>query len=218
MFDKILSLVAPHYCSGCGNEGNILCDRCSTALPSLPPRCYRCHKLTGDSKTCKACRRTSRLFAVQARTAYDSLAKQTVWRLKFESARAGARDMAREMLPLLPTRGVALVPVPTATNRIRERGFDQTVLLCRELQRLSGLPVLPCLARLDQSEQVGATRRQRVKQLQGAYRVRHASLVRNRRLLLIDDVITTGATLEACALALHEAGARRVEAVVFAQA
>lgn len=111
-----------------------------------------------------------------------------------------------------------LVPVPTATSRVRQRGYDQAGLLSQELSRRTGLPSLPLLARCGQDRQVGSGRTERVRHLTGAFRVPAGKDVRGKHVILVDDVLTTGATLEAAAATLHKAGAARVDALVFAQA
>jgi ComF family protein len=127
--------------------------------------------------------------------------------------------MAARLRPLLPTgRDVVIVPVPTATSRVRQRGYDQAKLLARALSRQARLPYLDCLARTGQAHQHGASRSQRLRQLTAAFRVRRQRAVRGSHIVLIDDVVTTGATLEAAAAVLHAAGATRVEAVVFCTA
>jgi ComF family protein len=109
-----------------------------------------------------------------------------------------------------------LVPVPTATSRVRARGYDQSKLLARAVARRQSLPVLNCLARHGQTHQVGATRQQRLSQLSTAFRVIRPARLAGRHVILVDDVTTTGATLELAAQKLLAAGARRVDAVTFA--
>jgi ComF family protein len=121
--------------------------------------------------------------------------------------------------PLLPAEpDVMVVPVPTATSRVRGRGYDQAKLLARELSRQARLPYLDCLVRSGHTHQVGASRYQRLSQLEGAFRLKDSKKVRGTRILLIDDVMTTGATLETAAGLLKAGGAGQVAAMVFAQA
>jgi ComF family protein len=154
-------------------------------------------------------------------TPYAGRAKELVAMLKFSGAQAVARQMSALMAQLLnavQTSGAVIVPVPTATGRVRRRGYDQARLLARGLARHTGLVALDCLARSGQMHQVGMRRERRLEQLQGAFRVRRPAAVHGRHVILVDDVVTTGATLEAAALALHDTGAGRVEAVTFCAA
>ncbi len=221
IIDKFLGIMAPHDCLACGAEGDLLCPTCLQLFPDIPGRCYRCRKIAANYRTCSTCRRTSRLFAVRAATDYESIAQNLVWKLKFAGAQAATRQMTHCMLPLVAAMArpdTLLVPVPTATSRVRQRGYDQAKLLARELSRYASLPHGNCLARLGQSHQVGASRQQRLQQLTGAFHVAKPHLIYDAHVILIDDVLTTGATLEAAAQVLKQAGARRIDAAVFAQA
>lgn len=219
LFDKLIATFAPHSCLGCGVEGRLLCPDCSGLFGQLPERCYRCKKLSPGNKTCTSCRSSSPLHTVQAVTVYEFIAKDLVWQLKFQGAQAAAAEMAKLMSAQLPQdEDTLLVHVPTATARVRRRGYDQARLLTREVSRLSGLPCRTLLTRMGQHHQVGAAREQRITQLKTAFRVINPTLVQKAHILLIDDVLTTGATLEAAARTLKAAGAKRVDALVFAQA
>jgi ComF family protein len=145
------------------------------------------------------------------------LAKLLVTKLKFEGAQAAAREMAVLLKPLMPTDAV-IVPVPTATGRVRGRGYDQAKLLARALSRETRLPCLDCLVRRGQTHQVGASRAERQRQLHGAFRPRKLDQIRGKHIVLVDDVVTTGATLETAARVLRQSGVARVEAAVFCAA
>lgn len=215
----MIALLAPHCCSGCGVEGAVVCRACATALPTAGEICYRCLEVSLEGVACQKCLPTLPFGAVQAATDYFGLSRQLVRILKFHHAAAAARPMARLMAPLLAGYPDAyLLPVPTATTRVRQRGYDQAKLLTKELAALSGLPRLDCLARLSQAHQVGAARQQRLLQMRGAFRIKNTRLIPGAHIILIDDVLTTGATLEAAARTLLQSGAARVDALVFARA
>lgn len=218
MLDRLLSLIAPHECLVCSREGSLLCGDCANTLPAIPERCYKCLRLNPENLTCEACRRTSPLGVVQSATTYSGPAKDIIWQLKFAHARAAAAPMSGLMTGRFVFDRALLVPVPTATGRVRQRGYDQAAVLARELSLHTGLPRSSILARHGQTRQVGMSRRARKAQLVAAFRVRRPSLVLNKHIILVDDVLTTGATLEAAAMVLRRAGAKRVDAVVFAQA
>ncbi len=218
LIDQLIGFFAPHDCVGCGAEGSLMCGDCLDALDSIPDRCYRCRRLSTGAITCSGCRKTSRLRVVRSATIYKDEAKELVWRLKFSGAQAAVRPMARHMLHLMPVnKKLIIVPVPTSTKRVRRRGYDQASLLAKELAKLSGESYLPCLRRKNQTHQVGARRSQRVAQMRDAFRVTKIDIVKGAYIVLIDDVLTTGSTLESAAMVLKRAGAKQVDALVFAQ-
>jgi ComF family protein len=201
VFDKFIGLLAPHDCLGCGAEGALLCDLCIAQLPlSEVPK-----------------QPASHLDNIKSATLYQGVAKDLIWSLKSNGAQESARIMAQQMAKLVSSHSNALiVPVPTATGRVRQRGYDQAKLLARHLSRLTTLPYANILARHGQAHQVGAHRHERLNQLQGALRVKKPAKAASKHIILIDDVMTTGATLETAARILRLAGARRVDALTYA--
>jgi ComF family protein len=147
------------------------------------------------------------------------MAKALIQRFKFHYAQGAAQPIARLMADTLPffTRNTVIVHVPTATVRRRQRGFDHAELLAHQLARSLYLPRVTLLARLGQSRQVGAKRQQRQQQLSESFYPQKPYLIKGAHILLVDDITTTGATLEAAAKVLKQAGAKRIDAVVFAQ-
>lgn len=219
LIDKLLAHIAPHDCLNCGTEGALLCTDCTHLLAPLPAACYRCRKLSDTAKTCDSCRHQSELFAVKVATRYQGVAKDLVWQLKFQGAQAAAREIADQLAGLVPhLEGFVIVPVATATSRIRQRGYDQATLIARALAARTGLPYAAALRRSGQHHQLGSGRQQRLSQLQHAYRVVRPMSLKDQHVILIDDVLTTGATLEAAAKAIKAAGANRVSGLVFARA
>lgn len=221
IIDAILSVLAPYECLACRAEGPLLCGPCAGNLPAAPQRCYGCQAPSPRGRTCPDCRAGSPLTRAAAVSPYAGHAKELVALLKFSGARGASGIMAELMKGLAVQEGSypeLLVPVPTAAGRVRRRGYDQARLLARELSRQTGLPWRDCLARMGRTRQLGAARSQRIRQLRGAFRVRSPEVVRGRRVLLIDDVMTTGASLETAARALDAAGAGPIAAVTFCAA
>lgn len=218
IIDQLLALFVPHRCLGCGEEGALVCRACADSFEPPAACCVRCQRPSAHSSTCDACRPLTALTAATAATAYSGLSRDLLWRLKSAGAQAAAREMANFMAVATEVNCDYIVPVPTTSSRVRERGYDQAKLLAREISRRTHLPYLDCLVRAGRAHQVGAGREQRLRQLSGAFHVQKASRVAGARLLLVDDVLTTGATLCAAAEALQRAGAARIEAITFARA
>lgn len=126
--------------------------------------------------------------------------------------------MAAAMRELLDTelRSCVVVPIPTSRQRVRQRGFDHALIMARHIAYGEDLVYQEYLRRKGSTRQVGATRRQRQQQMKYSLSV-HGD-VQGKDIVLIDDVTSTGATLEAAATVLKEAGARKVSALIFARA
>ncbi len=220
--EPLLKLFAPHACLVCGEEGVLACQMCwPQMLPPMPSRCYLCQAATRDFALCTLCRRKSKLRHVWVCTEYEAYAKKLVRVLKYHFATEAAKIMATamaEVLPFLEPSRPLLVPIPTATSRRRTRGFDQSELLAKHIAAKTGWKMGSVLTRRGQSRQVGSKKAQRLTQLQNALVVRRPAEVKNQHVIVVDDVVTTGATIEAAAQALRAAGASSVNAVVFAQA
>ena len=219
LVDTVLGFIAPHQCYGCGQDGSPLCASCQELLPATVPRCYRCGNTQKGATTCTTCKRATKLRAVHVRTDYEGIGEFLLRGLKFERVFAAAAVMGTllaEMKPSLP-QDVVIVPVPTATSRVRLRGYDQSVLIARELSRKITLPYAELLERHGQQRQTGSGRRERQKQLEGAFKLAPRKQL-PKAVLLVDDVLTTGATLEAAAQAFQGAGVNYIYAIVFARA
>lgn len=216
----LLRLLAPYDCLSCNTEGKLLCDWCKIdAIPPVPPRCYLCRSQSLDFATCKRCRRKSLVKNVWVASEYDGIAKILIHKLKFERAMAAAEEIAELIkggLPYLPPETI-ITFAPTATNRRRMRGYDQSELIAKRLAKLLGCPFKPLLLRQGQTRQVGANRIKRKEQLISAFRAYNLTSIKGSSILLVDDIVTTGATLEAAAQVLKQAKAKHITAAVFAQ-
>lgn len=197
----------------------MLCKSCTeTQLIPAPSRCYRCHAATKQFQTCSSCRKSVALTHVWVVGAYEDLYKNLLYVLKFQRVAAASRDIARcmdSLLPLLP-KETMVCHIPTAHARIRIRGYDQSKLIAKALSRSRGYRYGPLLVRKNSTRQLGASRAQRFSQAEEAFVVKHN--LKGTHILIIDDVTTSGATLEAAARLLKKAGATTVDACVFAQA
>jgi len=229
--DGLLDLFLPKRCVECGTPGRWLCAACARSLQPLGgPRCARCGRPASTAAAqCPECRgRDLGFVSARAAFAYEGPARKLVTACKFRSL----HSLGVEMAELARTAFCAAVLdgsggagavtcVPVHRDRRLERGFNQAELLARELARLAGLPFVPALERprqgARQSELSGAARAANVV---GAFALapRATPLVAPfKRVVIVDDVYTTGETLSQCSKALRDVG-REVSAFTFARA
>ena len=197
--ERALGLLFPPRCMACRQPvsvGESLCPRCRDKLP----KGRLCRQLTVDG----------RAVSVVSAMVYVGAFRESLHRFKFEGKAALGKPMGRLMVSALEETGFdAVVYTPLSARAKRERGYDQSALLAKEVAKQLGLPCLEALRKIRetavQHELPAAKRRINV---QGAYRAE--GIVQGKRLLLVDDIVTTGSTLEACAQALYQAGAKAV--------
>lgn len=171
-------------------------------------------------RVCERCRSSVSLDHVWVVSEYNGLAKEALELLKFERAASASKDVARCMtsvLPLLPEDTI-VCHVPTTSKRIRVRGYDQAKLIAREVAKQKKLTYQPLVKRASDSRQLGVGRIERFKQADSAFQLNSRFTVKNKRVLIIDDVTTSGATIESIAKILKKSGVKSVDAAVFAQA
>jgi len=226
------ALFAPRclLCDEASQSGYDLCSACAGALPWLGAACRRCAQplahIEGAHALCRACQQTrSPLQRAHSVFVYADPVSVLLRRFKFHHDLAAGRLLAQLMAPVmarlvpsLPSedRPQAIVPVPLHITRLRQRGYDQALELAKPLARFLNLPLLHGLRRIRATQaqsQLDAKARKR--------NMHHAFAARAVRLpahvLLMDDVMTTGATLYAAAYALGQAGVQRIDAWVCAR-
>lgn len=208
-------------CGGAGSHGRDLCPACHAALPWQAPACPRCALPAPGGKPCAGCvHADGPLASVQAVFDYRFPLDRLLPRLKFHRDFAAGRVLAQcmgERLRACP-RPDAIVPVPLHRARLRERGYDQALELARPLARALRLPLRAGL--LQRRKATAAQSRldadARRRNLRDAFHL-DATAALPAHVALVDDVMTTGATLRAAALALRAAGVQRVDAWVCAR-
>ena len=215
-----VDLVYPKRCAGCDRRGTWLCDGCRRALPLFkPPWCDRCG-VPGTYLRCK-CRSTpGNLEKVRSVGPFDGWLRNAVVQFKYQGEWGRAAHLgellASAVEQLQPFD--ALVPVPLHPTRLRQRGFNQSLLLARSAGELLGVQVLEMLGRTRRTQaQVGLKAEERVQNVAGAFALQPNASITGLSVVLIDDVITTGSTLSACARELISAEATSVKAVSLAR-
>jgi len=219
-----LDLLFPQHCVGCGKEGEFLCCSCRQSLPRItPPLCPRCGRPQPSGILCPSCVGWSaKIDGIRSPFRFDGAMREAIHQLKYRNLRALAVPLAKLLQDYLTTDPVpaeVLVPVPLHRKRLRERGYNQSSLLAQQLGKLADLPIVDdCLIRQRHAPPQArtATVEERQSHVTDAFACRDHRL-RDKQVLLIDDVSTSGATLDACAAALKAGGATSVWGLVMAR-
>jgi len=217
----LLELVYPPRCAACGDAvaAEPFCPVCGEAVDPAPPGCPRCG-LPGAAALCPACHAAPPAFdAVRSGGLFGGPLADAIHALKYGDRPALARPLGAWLARVAPPPpGAAIVAVPLARRRRIERGYDQAQLLADALARAAGAPRLRgALRRVRETPpQVGRTRAERARNVAGAFAA--IAPLAGRDLVLVDDVVTTGATADAAAHAAKEGGARSVVVVALARA
>ncbi len=223
--DDVVSLLAPERCAWCGSADAIdgACAGCKAELPWNLVSCPSCAQPMPVVATCAKCLKRAPSFDA-AWTAFVHVApiRRGVLRLKYSAEFEQARVLGTLMGRALAQRGQPLpdllIPVPLPRKRMFLRGYNQAQELARAVSRVVGVPIDVTAATLVRApgDQIGQTAAQRRRNLRGAFRIDRD--LDGKRVALIDDVMTTGATLDALARAARKAGAARIEAWALARA
>jgi ComF family protein len=216
-----LDLLFPPWCIGCGREGEYICSSCRKTLKTISsPVCLRCGRpILLEEKGQKGCQGCvnwqNTLDGLRAPFLFEGLMRDAVHELKYNNLRAISYELAKltvEYFRNSHVPGNILVPVPMHARKLLDRGYNQSVLLAKEFSRLTGIPVIEnSLLRIKyapaQAKSVSAKERQ--ENVKDAFICRDERL-KGEKVILIDDVSTSGATLNACAATLKEIGVETV--------
>ena len=224
-----LDVVFPPVCARCGRAGWILCPNCSATLPQTPAAiCHRCGRIDetpdslGPNSLCRECRaHPSPLVQMRAPLRYQEPTSTLIHRYKYEGYFALAGPLAQFLIagwPVWEQPPDLILPIPLHPRRRRRRGYNQSELLARPLAQAMSIPVdASALWRTRHTPpQVGLGPAERHDNVRGAFAADIAA-AGGRNILLVDDVLTTGATMTAAAEALLAAGAASVAAYCLAR-
>ena len=236
-YDSLLALVYPHACAVCGGsvESRYLgaaCESCwrhTQVFSGTEILCWKCGQpslgtVPAEKRETVRCRRCDQdaFTAARACGVYEGALRASVLQLKREPylCRKLTEQLVRMQQRPPLNRATRIIPVPLHTERERDRGFNQATLIGRELSRAASLPLDEVsLVRVKniKRHRAGMDAKGRRDTVANAFRVTHPALIAGERVLLVDDVFTTGATVSSCATALLDAGATDVFVLTIAR-
>ncbi len=220
---SFIDLLFPPQCGGCRRPGTLWCETCRAGVTLVrPPLCEKCGQPNVASRLCVNCRTSSlQIEFIRSAAVFEGSLRQAIHRFKY----ARLASLAEPLGQLLADGWEAhafqadwLVPVPLHPARERERGYNQAALLARQLARHSGVPLLEHALQRTRATAVQMELNAAERQLNvaGAFACAEPR-IKSKRVVVIDDVCTTGATVEACAEALLKAGAASVMGLTLAR-
>ena len=226
VYSGALDLIYPPHCVVCRDaRDGYLCPKCAEKITLIkPPVCYKCGKPC-EAFNCDECYQREYAFEC-ARSAgiFEGVLRDAIHAMKYRNYEAVVDPLAEILIRAFPDTGLArsvhvLVPIPIHYSRLLDRGFNQSEELARKLAARIGLPVESKVLRKSRktAHQVDLPLDERALNIRGSFSVRRAERIRGKRVLLIDDVFTTGATLDEAARVLLESGASEVRAYALAR-
>lgn len=224
LFWVSLDWLYPPTCGGCDQRGARWCDSCQQSVEKIqPPLCPSCGQSQSDNNICIRCSETPpRYDALRSLAVFSGKIRNALHRLKYQRDISLGDALARPLIAYLTDLNWSLdivIAVPLGPTRMSERGYNQAALLAKPLSLATGLPFSSrALQRVrETSSQVGLSAISRRKNVAGAFRA-NRKIVAEKNILVIDDVTTSGATLDSCAVALLTAGAKSVYGLTLARA
>jgi len=224
--DFALDLIFPKICQKCGVEGNYLCSQCLSEIKPPTMFCPECDKPSTLGLVHPVCKKQNTpLDALMVAAEYNEQAvRNLVWQLKYNSAKTVSEDLSVLLADFLVTQNIldhfadfTLASVPLHKTRLKLRGFNQAETISKNLSRKLGLRYLELLTKLKKTKrQVDLTLEQRVENVKNVFQIINRADT-PKKILLIDDIATTGSTLLECAKVLKKAGAKEVWGLVLAR-
>ena len=222
--NQFLDLLFPPRCACCKRFGSWLCEACSDGFRRVDvPFCVRCGDVLTSGSLCSRCRTNPpRIDAVRSVFHFEDGLREAVHQFKYDGLSVLAGPLGVLMAAYWwehPLAADVIVPVPLHRKRVRDRGYNQSALLAKSVASEHAVPVdLDTLVRRRATvPQVGLSIERRAQNVARAFECT-CDVLAGKDVLLIDDVCTTGSTLEACAAALFDAGARKVRGLTLSRA
>ena len=227
IYNFFLDIFYPKRCIGCGKFGSFLCYNCAKDIKVLKTSvCPNCGKITKYNQYCSACKSKNKLkiSGLYIAAVYDEgPIKELIHHFKYSglleiSPILGELLCQKYLQNKLPNGDLIVVPVPLHKKREKQRGFNQAEVLARYFSEQLSLKGGLALERIINTQtQINLAKKDRIKNLINAFVCVDQELIKNKTVILIDDVTTTGTTLNECAKVLREAGAKKVYGLVVAK-
>ena len=234
LITKIIDLLFPYRCLKCGktlDSAGYLCDHCVDEINFIvPPYCRKCGTplhvdKESDLKYCATCSGKKKKFYRFARSAvvYDNSDKNLIIAFKFFDKTENANLLAAMLKiagkDIFDAGADLIMPVPLHKSRLLKRRYNQSAILADKLSKMVNIPI-DCFSLIRHKKtrpQVEFSGKERIINVKNAFSVKYPDKIANQRIILIDDVMTTGSTLKECALVLRRAGAKSVDLLTVAR-
>lgn len=233
--DFLLDLIYPRFCLGCKKEGAYLCDDCRSLLDICEfnyclcsqPKIISPWQFSGKCEKCQNKKLAGLYFALPYKE--NQLTKKLIYQFKYKPY---LKDLAKTLASILIEHFVvtkkntneiwqnsALVPVPLAKNKFKERGYNQSEELAKELSKVLQIPVISNnLVKIKSTtSQMELKKTEREKNLENAFKIKNPEKFSEKKIFLVDDVYTTGSTMEECAKILKNSGVKTVWGIAIAR-
>lgn len=228
--NHLLDIFFPKFCLGCGKEGTFFCQDCQSCLEILENSFCLCEnpKRLPEPGKCDNCR-TKKLDGLYFAVSYQNrLVKKMIQEFKHEPF---IKDLAEPIANLVVNhilllkeenrskKGDVLIPIPLSRKKLKSRGFNQSEEIAKKLSKELEIPVIAdCLIKIKETPaQTELSREERRENIKGAFEIKEKEKVQDKKILLVDDFYTTGATMEEAARILKEAGAKEVWGITLAR-
>jgi len=221
--NPIIDFVFPRICLVCSSNTEYLCDHCLAKIKKARLKCLRCNKNNPFGRYCFSCEKPFLPDKIISAFVYRDHIKNVIHQYKYEDAFILAKDLAKALLPLVRSisgyRKFTLSFIPLSDKKFKTRGYNQAELLAREAGKLLNMRVANLMNRSTQEETqvTSKTKRARKQNIKGVFKIKNGVSV-PANIILVDDVVTTGATVEEATKVLKRAGAKKVVVVALAMA
>ncbi|MFH1656679.1 MAG: ComF family protein [Candidatus Nealsonbacteria bacterium] len=229
--ENILDILFPKFCLNCGKEKDYLCQDCFSLIDILERQyCPFCHSqnIVVDGKTCNFCKRTKTLNGLYCAVSYsDNIIKKLINQFKYQPYIKELSKLLSHLILIhfiklnksLDFKEFIIIPIPLHKKKIKQRGFNQANEIGKELSKSLKIPIYnDILIKIKETPpQMELKKDQRKENIKQVFSCQNQEKITNKKILLIDDVFTTGSTMEECAFVLKQSKAKQIWGVAIAR-